>query len=68
MCGERVCGERETRDISINQSINHYFWLKVMTNPMFEGRILRAAALATAKSGGGWMKNLKKMHGVLWLE
>ena len=36
------------------------FWLKVMTNPMFEGRILRAAALAAAKSGGGWMKNLKK--------
>ena len=26
----------------------------------FEGRILRAAALAVAKSGGGWMKNLKK--------
>ena len=35
-----------------------------MTNPMFEGRTLRAAALAAAKStrprGGGWMKNLKK--------
>ena len=43
------------------------FWLKVMMNPMFEGRILRAAALAAAKSGGGWMKNLKKMHGLLWL-
>ena len=37
------------------------FWLEVMTNPMFEGRILRAAvALAVAMSGGGWMKNLKK--------
>ena len=24
-----------------------------------EGRILRAAALAAVKSGGGWMKNLK---------
>ena len=35
------------------------FWLKVMTNPMFKGRILRAAALAAAKSSGGWMKNLK---------
>ena len=35
-------------------------WLKVMTNPLFEGRILRAAVLEAAKSGGGWMKNLKK--------
>ena len=29
------------------------FWLRVMTNPLFEGRILRAAALEAAKSGGG---------------
>ena len=29
-------------------------------NPMFEGRILRVAALAVAMSGGGWTKNLKK--------
>ena len=48
------------------------FLLKVMTNPMFEGRILRAAALVAAKSGGGggggWMKNLKtEMYGMLWL-
>ena len=39
------------------------FWLKVMTNPMFEGRILRAVALVAADSGGGWMKNLKKCMG-----
>ena len=39
------------------------FWLKVMTNPMFEGRILRAVALVVADSGGGWMKNLKKCMG-----
>ena len=38
-----------------------------MTNPLFEGRILRAAVLEAAKSGGGWMKNLKKIPGVLWL-
>ena len=42
-------------------------WLKVKTNTMFEGGILRAAALAAAMSGGGWTKDLKKMHRVLWL-
>ena len=36
------------------------FWFKVMTNPLFEGRILRAAVLEAAKGGGGWTKNLKK--------
>ena len=35
-------------------------WLKVMTNPMFKGRIFWLAALALPKSGGGWMKKLKK--------
>ena len=35
-------------------------WLKVKINPMFEGGILRAAALVVDKSGGGWMKDLKK--------
>ena len=36
------------------------FWLRVMTNPMFEGRILRAIALVAPKR---WMKNLKKCMG-----
>ena len=40
------------------------FWLRVMMNALFEERILGAAV---AKSGGGWMKNMQKMPGVLRL-
>lgn len=41
-------------------------WLRVIMNPLFEGRILWTAALETTKSSEGWMKNLK-VPGVLQL-
>ena len=36
------------------------FWLKILSNPLYEGRILKVAAMEAMKCGGSWIMKLKE--------
>ena len=36
------------------------FWFKVLSSPLYEGRILRAVALEAVQRRVGWVRNLQR--------